>query len=67
MSIAKVTEVIAASEKGFEDAIAQGIARANRTLENVSGAWVKSQQVEVENGRITSYKVTLKIVFVLND
>lgn len=67
MSIAKVTEVIASSEKGFEDAIAQGIARANRTLENVSGAWVKSQQVEVENGRITSYKVTLKIVFVLND
>ncbi len=67
MSIAKVTEVIASSEKGFEDAIAQGIARANKTLENVSGAWVKSQQVEVEEGRITAYKVTLKIVFVLND
>lgn len=67
MSIAKVTEVISSSEKGFEDAIAQGIARANKTLENVSGAWVKSQQVEVENGTIKAYKVTLKIVFVLND
>ncbi len=67
MSIAKVTEVIASSDKGFEDAIAQGIARANKTLENVSGAWVKSQQVEVENGTIKVYKVTLKIVFVLNE
>ncbi len=67
MSIAKVTEVISSSDKGFEDAIAQGIARASKTLENVSGAWVKSQQVEVDNGRITAYKVTLKIVFVLND
>lgn len=67
MSIAKVTEVIASSEKSFEDAITQGIVRANKTLENVSGAWVKSQQVEVENGTIKAYKVTLKIVFVLND
>lgn len=67
MSIAKVTEIISSSEKGFEDAIARGIARAGKTLENVSGAWVKSQQVEVDDGRITAYKVTLKIVFVLND
>ncbi|HOA04583.1 MAG TPA: dodecin family protein [Candidatus Fermentibacter daniensis] len=67
MSIAKVTEIIASSEKGFEDAIARGIERADKTLENVSGAWVKSQQVDIENGKIKAYRVTLKIVFVLNN
>ena len=67
MSVAKVSEIIASSETSFEDAVEQGIARANKTLQNVTGAWVKDQKVKVENGKITEYRVTLKIIFILND
>jgi flavin-binding protein dodecin len=67
MSVAKVTEITASSKKGFEDAIQQGIARASKTLENVSGAWIKSQKVEIENGKITEYRVTMKVSFILKD
>jgi flavin-binding protein dodecin len=65
MSVAKVTEVIATSEKSFDDAVKEGIKRANKTLKNVKGAWVKDQQVEINKGKITAYKVVLKITFVL--
>lgn len=67
MKVAKVTEISVSSKKGFEDASQQGIARAGKTLENVSGAWVKSQKVVVENGKITEYRVTMKVSFVLKD
>lgn len=66
-SIAKVTEVIAVSEKSFEDAVKEGVKRANKTLKNVKSAWVSDHNVEVENGKITAYKVRLKVTFVLND
>jgi flavin-binding protein dodecin len=65
MSVAKVTEVIASSDKSFDDAVKEGIKRANKTLKNVKGAWVKDQQVVVSKGKITAYKVVLKITFVL--
>ncbi len=65
MSVAKVTEIIASSNKGFDDAIAEGIRRANKTLKNIKGAWVKDQQVSVDNGKITEYRVVLKVTFVL--
>jgi flavin-binding protein dodecin len=67
MSVAKISEIISSSNKSFEDAIVSGIARANKTLENVRGAWVKSQKVQVENGKIIEYRVTLKVSFVLKD
>jgi flavin-binding protein dodecin len=67
MAVAKVTEIIASSNKGFEDAIQQGIARANKTLENVKGAWVKDQKVKVENGKVSEYRVTMRVSFVLKD
>ena len=67
MSIAKVTEIIAASPKGFEDALQEGIARANKTLKNVQGAWVSEQKVVVEKGKITEYRVTMRVTFVLKD
>lgn len=51
MAVAKVTEIIASSEKSFEDAVRIGIARANKTLKNVRGAWVKEQKVVVERAR----------------
>ena len=67
MSIAKVTEIIASSSKSFDDAVDVGIKRANKKLQNVRAAWVKSQKAIVEKGRITEYRVTLKVTFVLKD
>ena len=67
MSIARVTEVISSSPHGFDDAITVGVERAARTLQNVKGAWVQDQKVTVDNGKITEYRVTLKITFVLNE
>jgi dodecin len=67
MSVATVTEISAVSEKSFEDAIQQGIARANKTLRNVESAWVKDQNVMIEDGNIKGYKVNLEITFVLED
>ena len=65
MSVAKVTEIIASSNKGFDDAVTKGISRANKTLKNIKSAWVKDQQVSVEKGKVTEYKVVLKVTFVL--
>lgn len=65
MSVAKVIEIKASSNKSFDDAVAQGIARATDSLEDVSGAWIQDQQVSVSNGKITEYRVTLKVTFVL--
>ena len=65
MSVAKVTEISATSTKGFEDAIKSGITRACKTLKHVKGAWVNGQKVEIENGKITNYRVDLKVTFVL--
>jgi flavin-binding protein dodecin len=67
MSIAKVTEIIASSNSSFEDALQKGVERANKTLKNVKGAWVKGHKVVVEDGKIVEYRVTLKVSFVLTD
>jgi dodecin len=65
MSVARVTEITSSSSKSFEDAIQSGIARACKTLKNVQGAWVQEQTVEVKDDRITSYRVNMKVTFVL--
>lgn len=65
MAVARVTEIIAGSKKSFDDAIEQGVARANKTLKNVTGAWVQDQKVVIEKGRIVEFRVALKITFVL--
>jgi flavin-binding protein dodecin len=67
MSVAKVTEIIASSPKGFDHAVQLGIERANKTLENVKGAWIKGQKVVVENGKITEYRVDLRVTFLIKD
>ncbi len=67
MSVAKITEIQASSTKSFEDAVNAGIARADKTLHNVSGAWIKSQQVVIEQGKVVEYRVLMKVTFVLND
>jgi flavin-binding protein dodecin len=66
-TVARVTEIIASSEKSFEDAVEKGIKRAAKTLKNVKGAWVKDQQVVVEDNKVAAYRVTLKVTFVLED
>jgi flavin-binding protein dodecin len=65
MSVARVTEIISSSKKNFEDAVEKGINRAVKTLKNVEGAWVKSQKVIVKNGKISDYRVNLKVTFIL--
>ena len=65
--VAKVTEIIASSKKSFEDAIAKGIARASKTLKGVQGAWIENQKVVVSNGKVTEYRVNMKVTFVLKD
>jgi len=67
MSVARVTEITSQSPRSFEDAIRQGIRRANETLRNVTGAWVKEQQVAVEEGKIAGYRVNMLVTFILED
>ncbi len=67
MSVARVTEITSSSPKSFEDAAVKGIERATKTLKNVSGAWVKDQEIGIENGKVTDFRVKLKVTFVLED
>jgi len=68
MSVARVTEIKASSTKSFDDAIKVGIARANKTLSNVRGAWIENQEVIVDDkGQITEYRVQMKVTFILED
>lgn len=67
MSIAKVSEITSTSTISFEDAITQGIARAHKTLRNVKGAWIAEQKVDCDGGKITAYRVSMKVTFVLTD
>ncbi len=66
MTVAKITEISAASTKSFEDAVAVGVERASKTLKNITGAWVQDQKVDIEDGKITRFRVTMKISFILN-
>lgn len=67
MSVAKITEITSSSSKSFDDAISEGIRRANKTLKNIKSAWVADHQVRVEKGEISEYQVRLKVTFVLDD
>ena len=67
MSVAKITEISSSSAKSFEDAVADGIKRANKTLKNITGAWVQDMKVDVEKGKIVAYRVNMKVTFVLED
>lgn len=67
MSVARVTEISAVSSSSFEDAVKEGIERANKTLRNIESAWVKDMNVMIENGSITGYKVNMAVTFLLED
>jgi flavin-binding protein dodecin len=67
MAVARVTEITASSTKSFDDAVRIGIERANKTLENVKGAWIQEQKLKIVDGKITEYRVNMKVTFVLKD
>ena len=67
MSIAKVSEITSSSTESFEDAIREGIARASKTIDNIRGAWVNEQNVVVKSGKVTEWRVNMRVTFVLND
>ena len=65
MSVARVTEITSSSKTSFQDAIEEGIARAAKTLKNVEGAWIQDQKIVVEDGKISAYRVNMKVTFIL--
>jgi dodecin len=65
MTVAKVIELSSSSKKSFDDAVAQGIARASETIADIQGAWVQEQKVVVSKGKIVEYRVNMKVTFVL--
>lgn len=67
MSVARVTEISSTSSESFEDAVRKGVKRASETLRHVRSAWVKEQQVRIEDGTITEYQVNMMVTFVLDD
>lgn len=68
MSVARVTEIKASSSKSFDAAIAEGLDRARKTLKNVRSAWIQDQEILLDaKGKISEYRVLMKITFVLND
>ena len=62
----RVSRAKARGEQGPDDP-REGVARASKTLKNIRGAWVQDQKVDVEKGKITAYRVTLKVTFILED
>ncbi|MEZ5996188.1 MAG: dodecin family protein [Hyphomonadaceae bacterium] len=66
MAVAKVIEVTAGSKKGLEDAVQEGLAKASDSLENIEGAWIQEIKVNCKNGKISEWRVNMKVTFVLN-
>lgn len=67
MSVAKNIEITSTSTVGFEDAIKQGIAKAASTINNIRGAWIKEQKMQISDGKVTEYCVMMILTFVLED
>ena len=67
MSVAKITEISATSKKSFDDAIEEGVKRASKTLDGITGAWIQEMKVDIDDGKIESYRVNMKLTFVLKD
>jgi dodecin len=67
VSVAKIVEITAESERSFEDAVREGLSRASQTIKNIEGAWIKEQKVRFSNGKVVGYRVDMKVTFVLNE
>lgn len=64
-NIVKVIEVIAESEKSWDDAVKNAVTEAAKTIENITEVWVGSMKAVVENNKVTKYRITAKVTFVL--
>lgn len=67
MSIARTTEISSSSKVSFKDAIEKGIERFAETIDEVEGAWVKEQKIKVKDGKVSEYRVTMKVSFILKN
>jgi hypothetical protein len=67
MSVARITEISASSAKSFEDAVASGLKRADKTLDGIKGAWIQDMEVTYDGGKIKEYRVKMKVTFVLKE
>lgn len=65
MAVAKVVELTAGSPTSFEDAVKAGIEKAGETLRNIQGAWVSEEKVDVKDGKVSEFRVTLRITFLV--
>jgi dodecin len=65
MSVARVTKITAASKSGFDDAVRGGLERASKTVRGITGLHVVELKAKVENNRITEYRVSMELTFVL--
>ena len=63
--VARVTEIIGASPKSFEEAIAQAFKRASKTLRGITGLKIIEQRIAVENNKLIEYRVRMEVIFVL--
>jgi hypothetical protein len=66
-SVAKVIELTSSSSKSIEDAVEQGIARADATLDQVEGAWIQDIKCLVKNGKVAEWRVNMKVTFILEE
>jgi flavin-binding protein dodecin len=67
MAVARVTKITASSTKGWQDAVQEGLKRAAKTLRGITGLHVIEEKAHVEKGKITEYRVTMEITFILED
>jgi flavin-binding protein dodecin len=67
MSVAKVIELTASSSKSIEDAVENGVKRADSTLDQVEGAWIQEIKAVVKNGKVAEWRVNMKITFLLKE
>ncbi len=64
-SVAKVIEITASSANSIEDAVQNGITKADTTLDNIESAWVQDIKCVVKNGKISEWRVNMKLTFLL--
>ncbi len=67
MTVAKVVELTASSPESFDAAIRAGLTRATETLDDVKGAWINDMKVVVDKGKITEYRVNMRVTFVVKN
>lgn len=66
MAVAKTIEIISSSTEGIDDAVRSGIAKVSETVKGIEGAWIKDSKVLVSSGKVTEWRVTLVVTFIVD-